>query len=106
MNKESVMKHPLGSYLCVLLMSPVLAMADASQQVLAIAANVHTGILECENRKIIMLWPDKALPGRFIFKLNKNVFRMNPVPSDSCSVRIEDEKNCVIWIQTDEKSML
>jgi hypothetical protein len=106
MNKESVMKHLLGSYLCLLLMSPVLAMADASQQVLAIAANVHTGMLVCEKRQTIMLWPDTALPGRFILKMNKTVFRMKPVPSDSGAVRLEDEKTGAIWIQTDEKSML
>jgi hypothetical protein len=90
------------SYALLCLVWPVHAFDD----VLAIAANVHTGILECENRKIIMLWPDKALPGRFILKLNKTVFRMKPVPSDSGAVRLEDEKTGVIWIQTDEKSML
>jgi hypothetical protein len=31
---------------------------------------------------------------------------MKPVPSDSGAVRLEDEKTGVIWIQTDEKSML
>jgi hypothetical protein len=106
MNKESVMKHLLGSYLCLLLMSPLPAIADASQQVLAIAANVHTGMLVCEKRQTIMLWPDTALPGRFILKMNKTVFRMKPVPSDSGAVRLEDEKTGAIWIQTDEKSML
>lgn len=106
MKKESIMKHPLGSYLFLLLMSPVLAMADASQQVLAIAANVHTGMLVCEKRQTIMLWPDTALPGRFVLKINKSVFRMKPVPSDSGAVRLEDEKTGAIWIQTAEKSML
>ena len=82
MNKESIMKHPLGSFLFLLLMSPVLAMADASQQVLAIAANVHTGMLVCEKRQTIMLWPDTALPGRFIFKTPTfcSVFVLPPMP--------------------------
>lgn len=106
MNTESIMKHPWGSYLFLLLMLPVLAMADAAQQVLAIAANVHTGMLVCENRQTIMLWPDTALPGRFILKMNKTVFRMKPVVSDSGAVRLEDEKTGAIWIQTAEKSIL
>ena len=90
------------SYTVLLLVWPVHAFDD----VLAIAANVHTGMLVCENRKTIMLWPDKALPGRFVLKMNKTVFRMKPMHSDSGAVRLEDEKNGAIWIQTPEKSML
>ena len=78
----------------------------AFDNVLAIAENVHTGLLMCENRQTIMLWPDTALPGRFILKMNKTVFRMKPVPSDSGAVRLEEEKTGAIWIQTAEKSML
>jgi len=106
MNKESIMKHYLGGYLCLLLMSPLPAIADVSQQILAFAANVHTGSLVCDNRQTIMLWPDTSLPGHFVLKINKTVFRMKPVPSDSGAVRLEDEKTGAIWIQTAEKSML
>jgi len=106
MNKESIMKHYLVGYLSLLLMSPLPAIADVSQQILAFAANVHTGMLVCEDRKTIMLWPDTALPGHFVLKINKTVFRMKPVPSDSGAVRLEDEKTGAIWIQTAEKSML
>lgn len=90
------------SYAVLFFVWPVHAMDD----VLAIAANVHTGLLVCENRKTIMLWPDTALPGHFILKMNKTVFRLTPVASDSGAVRLEDKKTGAIWIQTAEKSML
>ena len=99
------MRHSLRSwfsYAVFFVVWPVHAFDD----LLAIAAHVHTGMLVCENRKTIMLWPDTALPGRFILKMNKTVFRLSPVASDSGAVRLEDEVTGVIWIQTREKSML
>ena len=105
MNKGNGMTYLLRawfSYAVFFFVWPV----HALDNVLAIAANVHTGLLMCENRQTIMLWPDTALPGRFILKMNKTVFRMKPVTSDSGAVRLEDEKTGAIWIQTDEKSML
>ncbi|NBS76492.1 MAG: hypothetical protein EBT28_03445 [Betaproteobacteria bacterium] len=52
-----------------------LAAQEVSKEVLSIAAKVHTGALVCEDRKMIMLWPDTALPGRFILKMNKRVYK-------------------------------
>jgi hypothetical protein len=105
MNKGNGMTHSLRAWFSCsvfFFVWPVHAFDDVS----AIAANVHTGMLVCEDRKTIMLWPDTALPGRFILKINKTVFRMKPVLSDSGAVRLEDEKTGAIWIQTAEKSML
>ena len=105
MNKGNGMTHLLRvgfSYAVFFFVWPVHAFDD----VLAIAKNVHTGLLMCENQQTIMLWPDTALPGRFILKINKTVFRMKPVLSDSGAVRLEDEKTGAVWIQTAEKSML
>jgi hypothetical protein len=105
MNKGNDMRHSLRawfSYALFFFVWPVHALDD----VLAIAAHVHTGMLVCENRKTIMLWPDTALPGRFILKMNKTVFRLTHVASDSGAVRLENDTTGIIWIQTDEKSML
>ena len=55
---------------------------------------------------MIMLWPDTALPGRFILKMNKRVYRLTPVPTASGAVRLEDDETGAVWIQTSEKSML
>ena len=109
MNKGDVMRASLLSVLAGLslsFLSIALAAQDLSNAMLSIAAKVHTGMLVCENRQTIMLWPDNALPARFVLKINKTVYRMTPVQSDSGAVRLEDEKTGVIWIQTLEKSML
>jgi hypothetical protein len=87
-------------------LSIALPAQDLSSDRLSIAAKAHTGLLVCENRQTIMLWPDSALPGRFVLKINKKVYRMTPVQSESGAVRLEDEKTGVVWIQTIEKSML
>ena len=87
-------------------LSAPLAAQEASKEVLSIAAKVHTGALVCKDRKMIMLWPDTALPGRFILKMNKRVYRLTPVPTVSGAVRLEDDETGAVWIQTSEKSML
>ena len=87
-------------------LSAPVASQEVSKEVLLIAAKVHTGALICEDRKMIMLWPDTALPGRFILKMNKRVYRLTPVPTASGAVRLEDDETGAVWIQTIEKSML
>jgi hypothetical protein len=89
----------------VSILTPLVAQ-ELSKEVLSIAAKVHTGALVCEGRQMIMLWPDTAMPGRFILKMNKSVYRMAPVPTASGAVRLEDDKTGTVWIQTLEKSML
>lgn len=87
-------------------LSSPLAAQEVSKEVLSIAAKVHTGALVCEDRKMIMLWPNTALPGRFMLKMNKRVYHLTPVPTVSGAVRLEDDNTGAIWIQTSEKSML
>ena len=87
-------------------LSAPLAAQEVSKEVLSIAAKVHTGALVCEDRKMIMLWPDTALPGRFILKMNKRIYNLTPVPTASGAVRLEDDHTGAVWIQTAEKSML
>jgi len=108
--KGRVMRKLLPVTVCVGLtifsISVHLAAQEVSKEVLSIAAKVHTGALVCEGRQMIMLWPNTALPGRFILKMNKRVYRMTPVPTASGAVRLEDDKTGAVWIQTIEKSML
>jgi hypothetical protein len=87
-------------------LSAPVASQEVSKEVLLIAAKVHIGALVCEDRKMIMLWPDTALPGRFILKMNKRIYNLTPVPTASGAVRLEDDHTGAVWIQTAEKSML
>jgi hypothetical protein len=108
--KGRVMRKILPITVTVILsmfsLSAPLAAQEVSKEVLSIAAKVHTGALVCEDRKMIMLWPDTVLPGRFILKMNKRVYRLSPVPTASGAVRLEDDETGAVWIQTSEKSML
>jgi len=90
----------------LLLASAPTAAQEVTDEWLAIAAKVHTGALMCEGRQMITLWPDKSAVGRFVLKMNKSVYRLTPVPTESGAVRLEDEQTGAIWIQTWEKSML
>ena len=92
--------------LSIFFLSAPLAAQELSKEVLSIVSKVHTGALVCEGRQMIMLSPDTAMPGRFILKMNKSVYRMAPVPTVSGAVRLEDNKTGAVWIQTIEKSML
>ncbi len=92
--------------LSVTLLCAPTAAQEVSSEALAIAAKVHAGALVCEGRQTIMLWPDTALPGRFVLKMNKSIYRMAPVVTASGAVRLEDDSTGVVWIQTLEKSML
>ena len=92
--------------LSIFSLSAPLAAQEVSQELLSIAAKVHSGALVCEGRQMVMLWPDTALPGRFILKMNKRVYHLTPVPTASGAVRLEDDQTGAIWIQTSEKSML
>lgn len=92
--------------LTMFFLSAPLAAQEVTKEVLSIAAKVHTGALVCEGRQMITLWPDTELPGRFILKMNKRVYRLTPVPTASGAVRLEDDETGAVWIQTIEKSML
>ena len=92
--------------LTMFFLSAQLAAQEVTKEVLSIAAKVHTGALVCEGRQMITLWPDTALPGRFILKMNKRFDRLTPVPTASGAVRLEDDRTGAVWIQTIEKSML
>ena len=92
--------------LTMFFLSAPLAAQEVTKEVLSIAAKVHTGALVCEGRQMITLWPDTELPGRFILKMNKRVYRLTPVPTASGAVRLEDDRTGAVWIQTIEKSML
>jgi hypothetical protein len=92
--------------LTMFFLSAPLAAQEVTKEVLSIAAKVHTGALVCEGRQMITLWPDTALPGRFILKMNKRVDRLTPGPTASGAVRLEDDRTGAVWIQTIEKSML
>ncbi len=73
---------------------------------LAIAQQVHTGVLRCELGASVTLTGDPQSPGYFNV-LGKNFrYRMFPVATSTGAIRLEDRKAGAVWLQLSNKSML
>jgi hypothetical protein len=73
---------------------------------LAIAEQVHVGLLPCELGQSITITPDARSPGYFDVVTKGRKFRMYPVETSTGAVRLEDKKAGAVWIQVSNKSML
>jgi len=89
-------------------MAAVIAAAEAALEPmeLAIAEQVHTGVLRCELGALVTLTNDPQSPGYFNV-LGKNFrYRMFPVATTTGAIRLEDRTAGAVWLQLSNKSML
>lgn len=73
---------------------------------LAIAEDVHTGVLPCELGAQVELTKDAASPGYFNLSGKGFRYRLHPVETSTGAVRLEDPHDGAVWIQLANKSML
>ena len=73
---------------------------------LAIADQVHTGVMPCELGASVTLASDPASPGYFTMQGKNFRFRMIPVATATGAIRLEDRKAGAVWLQLSNKSML
>jgi hypothetical protein len=73
---------------------------------LAIAEQVHTGVMPCELGASVTLASDPASPGYFTLQGKNFRFRMVPVVSATGAIRLEDQSAGAVWLQLANKSML
>jgi hypothetical protein len=73
---------------------------------MAVAGNVHVGLLPCELGKAVRMERDESAPGYFHLQLDQQRFRLRPVESRTGAVRLEDPHQGAVWIQLANKSML
>ena len=73
---------------------------------LAIADQVHVGLLPCELGQSVTITPDAKSPGYFDVSTKGKKYRMFPVETSTGAVRLEDKKAGAVWIQVSNKSML
>lgn len=82
---------------------PAQPLTDAE---LAIAQQVHVGVLPCELGQTVRLHADTARPGYFHLHAGTHRFHVRPVISQTGAVRLEDRQQGAVWIQLANKSML
>jgi hypothetical protein len=82
------------------------AEAALGPQELAIADQVHTGLVTCERGTSVTLAGDPASPGYFNVHGRNFSYRMLPVITSTGAIRLEDIKAGAVWLQLPTKSML
>jgi len=75
------------------------------EDLLAVAAQVHTGNVVCE-ASTVKIAPLPNAQGYFDVHMGKHHYRMAPVASQTGAVRLEDSAHGAVWIQLANKSML
>ncbi len=73
---------------------------------LAIAQQVHTGVLRCELGASVTLTHDPLSPGYFNVHGKNFRYRMFPVVTTTGAIRLEDRQAGAVWLQLSNKSML
>jgi hypothetical protein len=86
------------------LVEPVILSA-LGDDLLAVAAQVHTGNMVCE-ASAVKIAAIPSAPGYFDVRMGKHHYQMAPVASLTGAVRLEDTVHGAVWIQLANKSML
>lgn len=73
---------------------------------LAIAQQVHRGVLPCELGASVTVDADERVPGYFTVSGKGFRYRMHPVETSTGAIRLEDKQAGAVWLQLANKSML
>ncbi len=80
--------------------------SDSVSQKLAIAQQIHLGLIPCEMGASVRVEADAAAPGYFHVHGKGFRYRMSPVSTSTGALRLEDKKAGAVWLQLANKSML
>jgi hypothetical protein len=80
--------------------------SDPMSQDLAIAQQIHQGLMPCEMGASVRVQADAAAPGYFHVQGKGFRYRMYPVRTSTGALRLEDKKAGAVWLQLANKSML
>jgi hypothetical protein len=83
-----------------------LSASDSMSQDLAIAQQIHQGLMPCEMGASVRVQADAAAPGYFHVQGKGFRYRMYPVRTSTGALRLEDKKAGAVWLQLANKSML
>ena len=73
---------------------------------MAVSERVYQGKLPCDDGAAVTLTPDAKTPGYFAVQQKNTKYRMFPVETTTGTIRLEDKKAGVVWLQLANKSML
>jgi hypothetical protein len=79
---------------------------ELSPEQLAVSAKVTTGQTPCELGTQVNITHHPRATGRFVLELGRAKYEMEPVPTTTGAVRLEDAKSGAVWLQLANKSML
>lgn len=82
------------------------SVSDPMMQDLAIAQQIHQGLMPCEMGASVRVEADAAAPGFFHVQGKGFRYRMYPVRTTTGALRLEDKKAGAVWLQLANKSML
>ena len=80
--------------------------SDSLSQDLAIAQQIHQGLMPCEMGASVRVDADVTAPGFFHVQGKGFRYRMYPVRTTTGALRLEDKKAGAVWLQLANKSML
>lgn len=80
--------------------------SDPMSHDLAIARQIHQGLMPCEMGASVRVEADAAAPGYFHVQGKGFRYRMYPVRTSTGALRLEDKKAGAVWLQLANKSML
>jgi hypothetical protein len=85
--------------------TPHAAKALTDEQ-LAIAEIVTTGHISCADGHSVTITPDAKIKGAFDLKFGNTKYDVEPMPTKSGAIRLEDRKTGIVFMQLANKSML
>lgn len=80
--------------------------AELSEAELAMAKNVYTGDISCNQGADVVIAADDANAGYFNVRAGDRNYHMRPVISRTGATRLEDTQAGAMWLQLGNKSML
>lgn len=99
--------HPAAkSVRKVVAVPDVMVPVALSAEQLAVADKVVLGKIPCELATQVTISADGRTAGRFVLEIGREKHWMEPVPTSTGAVRLEDAKSGAVWLQLANKSML
>jgi hypothetical protein len=77
-----------------------------SDEQLVIAEMVTTGRISCADGHSVTITPDAKIKGAFDLKFGSSKYDVEPMPTKSGAIRLEDRKTGIVFMQLANKSML